>query len=213
MRIVLISDTHDQYPQVPCGDILIHAGDLTMRGDAASIVKAGDWLRSLPHKHKVVIAGNHDFLFERNSGIALEYLGSGIYYLENTGMFLEGLMIWGSPVQPEFCNWAFNVERGEAIRKYWDKIPYDLDILITHGPPRGILDQTVPHRHTEHLGCDDLLMAVREKKPRVHVFGHIHGGYGKHVSPVTKTQFYNAALLNEMYVWANAPWIIDLEPK
>lgn len=215
IKIVLISDTHDCYPRVPDGDILIHAGDLTMRGTHQQISQAGNWLRSLPHKHKVVIAGNHDFLFERNQAQALEALGDGICYLENTGVTLERLRIWGSPVQPWFYDWAFNVQRGEAIRKIWDRIPHGLDILITHGPPFGILDQVSPYQDTEHLGCKDLLGAVYEKNPRIHVFGHIHGGYGFQFSPLTETKFYNAAFLDEQYrpTHGGGTWVVDLEPK
>lgn len=204
MKVVLISDTHEKIAPVPSGDILIHAGDLTMMGRADKIVQAGNWLRSLPHKHKIIIAGNHDFMFERDRATALALLGPGIIYLENELVTVEGLRIYGSPVQPWFCDWAFNVHRGAPIRKFWDLIPEDLDVLITHGPPRGILDTS--SLKGEHCGCDDLLMAVKWKRPKVHVFGHIHGGYG--TCTIGPTTFYNAAVLDEAYNAVHAPWVV-----
>lgn len=208
MRLVLLSDTHERDIPIPDGDVLIHAGDLTMRGTYRTIAQAGAWLRSLPHKHKIVVAGNHDWLFETNRQKALRALGSGFIYLENEGATVEGLRIWGSPVTPTFYNWAFNVYRGPDIKKYWDAIPQNLDILVTHGPPRGILDQAFPERVSENLGCDDLLKAVQNKKPRIHVFGHIHGSRG--VSIAGETTFYNASVVNESYRVKYTPWIVNI---
>jgi Icc-related predicted phosphoesterase len=216
MRVVLISDTHNRGPevQIPDGDVLIHAGDFTGLGRVPEICDAGAWFCSLPHKHKVFVAGNHDYLFERDQFAALKAFGlprvdKNVHYLENNEVTIENkLRIWGSPVQPTFCNWAFNVDRGRPIRKVWDQIPSGLDLLITHGPPRGIGDQAAPHLNTEHFGCDDLLEAVKEKKPAIHVFGHIHGGYG--VTRTAHTDFYNASMCDESYKIANKPWVVDL---
>lgn len=211
----MISDTHERWPEnIPDGDILVHAGDHTMMGEPIPLIKAGERLRALPHKHKVIIAGNHDWGFEYNREQAEGYMGvgeDGLVYLENEGIELMGLKFWGSPVQPEFHSWAFNVERGEKIRKIWEQIPEGLDVLITHGPPRGILDTSI--RGGEHCGCDDLLELVKFRKPRVHVFGHIHGGYGwtpeSFGEDATQTTFYNASVVNEAYKVANAPWAMD----
>jgi hypothetical protein len=104
-------------------------------------------------------------------------------------------MRWGSPYTPEFLNWAFMYPRGSSANRYWDQIPHGLDVLITHGPPFGILDQTAPGE--QHLGCEELLKAVEEKKPRVHLFGYIHGGAGLFENEATR--FVNAAYLNERY--------------
>src|SRR5271154_7136036 len=120
VRVVMISDTHERTCEVPDGDILVHAGDLTMTGKMQKITDAGDWLRSLPHRHKIVIAGNHDWGFERRPREALAALGPQIHYLENDGIELENVKFWGSPVTPWFYDWAFNVRRGSDIRKYWD---------------------------------------------------------------------------------------------
>jgi Icc-related predicted phosphoesterase len=115
-------------------------------------------------------------------------------YLENTGITLDGVTFWGSPYTPEFLNWAFMYQRGSGAR-YWNLIPDNLDVLITHGPPLSVLDQAVPGE--AHLGCAELLDAVRQKKPRFHIFGHIDGGAGTFESE--STRFINAAYLNERY--------------
>jgi Icc-related predicted phosphoesterase len=209
VRIVCISDTHGQHAKlsVPEGDILIHAGDFAAFGDTPiEIIDFNQWLGTLPHRHKVVIAGNHDWMFERHPDVARELLTNAIY-LENSGTELAGLKIWGSPVQPEFNNWAFNVARGAAIRRYWKMIPASTDVLITHGPPYGVLDTA--HPTTAHLGCEELAEAVREIKPRLHVFGHIHGGYGAAKSD--GTQFVNASVADEAYRLANAPQTFEID--
>jgi hypothetical protein len=139
-------------------------------------------------------AGNHDRYFQNAPEIARELLTSAIY-LENSGTTINGVSLWGSPYTPEFLHWAFMYPRGAAADRYWDQIPTGLDVLITHGPPAGILDQTVAGE--AHLGCEELLQAVAQKKPRVHVFGHIHGGAGTFQNEAT--YFVNAAYLNEQY--------------
>jgi hypothetical protein len=146
IRIVCISDTHGQHAKLsaPAGDVLVHAGDFMAFGDAPKeIVDFNHWLGKQPHRFKVVIAGNHDLMFERHPGAAKELLSNAIY-LENSGTELLGLKFWGSPVQPEFNNWAFNVARGAAIRRYWQMIPEGTDVLVTHGPPFGVLDKSFP---------------------------------------------------------------------
>jgi calcineurin-like phosphoesterase family protein len=223
-KVVLISDTHSQHRSmlepVPDGDILIYAGDATMVGRVDEVAAFGLWFRSLPHRHKVFVAGNHDWMFQRNRTMALSLLNSGLIgnervpavkYLEDSLADIEGLRIYGSPWQPAFMDWAFNVDRGEAIRRYWDMIPEGIDILVTHGPPMGIHDQTHPHLGSEHLGCEELMAAVERVKPRIHVFGHIHGGYGK--TRYVNTLFVNAAICNEQYKPVNAPVVVDLPAK
>ncbi len=227
MRIVLVSDTHGQHNsiRVPEGDILIHAGDLTPSGGISEVAAAAKWLGSLPHCYKIAIAGNHDVLFERSPTEASSLLRSaGLIYLQDKGISIEGLSIYGSPWQPEFMHWAFNVPRGE-LAKYWDQIPKLLDILITHGPPYGILDQRVPagtrrlapwedeeqFAGSDPIGCEELLAAVQRTKPRVHVFGHIHRGYG--TTQNKHTTFYNASICNEDYEPVHKPWMIDLVPR
>ena len=208
-RIVCISDTHGQHANlgVPDGDVLIHAGDFMAFGDTPrEIVDFNQWLGKQPHRHKIVIAGNHDLMFERHPGAARELLSNAIY-LENSGAEVAGLKIWGSPVQPEFNNWAFNVARGVAIRRYWRMVPENTDILVTHGPPFGVLDKS--HPSTAHLGCEELANAVEQIKPRLHVFGHIHGGHG--LSTGKRTQFVNASVVNEAYRLIHEPQVAEIE--
>jgi Icc-related predicted phosphoesterase len=137
---------------------------------------------------------------------ASELLGNAIY-LENSGTEVAGLKIWGSLVQPEFNNWAFNVARGAAIRRYWEMIPDSTDVLVTHGPPFGMLDKS--HPSTAHLGCEELAKTVEQIKPRLHIFGHIHGGHGS--SAGDGTRFVNASVVNEAYRLVNEPQIVEIE--
>ena len=209
LRVVCISDTHGQHAKlsVPDGDVLIHAGDFMAFGDTPKeIIDFNQWLGKQPHQHKVVIAGNHDSMFERHPAAARELLGNAIY-LENSATEFAGLKIWGSPVQPEFNNWAFNVARGAAIRRYWKMIPANTDVLVTHGPPFGVLDKA--HPSSAHLGCEELAKAVEQIKPRLHVFGHIHGGHG--LSSGKDTQFVNASVVNEAYRLVHEPQVVEIE--
>ena len=209
VRIVCISDTHGQHTKlsVPDGDVLIHAGDFMAFGDTPrEIVDFTHWLGKQHHRYKIVIAGNHDLIFERHPGAARELLGNAIY-LENSATELAGLKIWGSPVQPEFNNWAFNVARGAAILRYWKMIPANTDVLVTHGPPFGVLDKA--HPSSAHLGCEELAKAVEQIKPRLHVFGHIHGGHG--FSGGKDTQFVNASVVNEAYRLVHEPQVVEIE--
>ena len=177
MKIVCISDTHARHhlSTVPDGDILVHAGDLTSHGDLEDVESFDRWLGTLPHRHKVVICGNHDFCFQNQADRARARITNAIY-LEDTGCEIEGLTFYGSPWQPWYGGWAFNLPRGEALAEKWAMIPDRLDILITHGPPEGILDTT---NRGDRAGCRDLLLRVWEVKPRLHVFGHIHEAAGR----------------------------------
>jgi Icc-related predicted phosphoesterase len=227
MKIVLVSDTHGLHNsiRIPHGDLLVHAGDLSASGKDSEVAAAAKWLGSLPHRHKIAIAGNHDWLFERQPTLAAALLRSaGVSYLQDSGINIDGLSIYGSPWQPEFMHWAFNVPRGQ-LATYWDEIPTGLDILITHGPPYGILDQRVlpgvrrlapwedeePFAGSDHVGDEELLATVERVKPRIHVFGHIHSGYGK--TQNNHTAFYNASLCDEDYEPMHEPWVIDVVPR
>lgn len=207
MRIVLISDTHAQHRklQVPRGDMLIHAGDICHRGKSLEVIEDFNaWLKTQSHQYKIVIAGNHDRPFEKYPEQATSLIPEAIY-LEDSGIQINGIRIWGSPVSPWFLNMAFNRSRGASIRRHWNEIPFGTDILITHTPPRGIMDKT---RLGFNAGCKDLLKAVKEVKPKLHVFGHIHEAYGKYQEG--ETTFINASMMNKKYVLANEPQVIDL---
>jgi Icc-related predicted phosphoesterase len=205
-RIVAISDTHHLHRtlHIPDGDVLVHAGDLTRRGELADVRDFNAWLGTLPHEHKLVVAGNHDFCFEDDPAAA-EPLLTNCTYLLDKAITLRGLTFYGSPWQPWFYNWAFNLPRGPEIRAKWDLIPAGIDVLITHGPPIGFRDKTYTG---EHVGCADLLAAVRRVRPKMHIFGHIHEGYGR--SPTEHTEFINASSCSLSYEPINSPIVIDL---
>lgn len=205
-RLVLISDTHCLHDglDIPDGDILVHAGDLTNRGTVSEVADFSTWLKGLPHKTKIVIAGNHDFCFENAANVCRDILGP-IIYLQDESVQIDGLKFYGSPWQPTFFNWAFNLDRGEQIAQKWALIPEDTEILITHGPPFGILDRT---REGLAVGCEDLLERLSVINPKLHVFGHIHEGYG--VSERRGTIFVNASIRNRNCNPINPPIVIDL---
>jgi len=206
MKIVCISDTHEMHGElkVPDGDILIHAGDFTGRGEARAIRKFDDWLGTLPHIHKIIIAGNHDFLFESDPKRARALL-TNCTYLEDDETDVEGLRIYGSPWQPWFYDWAFNLQRGAEIKRKWDKIPIGIDILITHGPPAGYGDEC---ERGERVGCIELLTAIKRTKPKYHIFGHIHENPG--VWTNSGTTFINASSCNLNYRIAHEPVVLDV---
>lgn len=213
MKIVLISDTHESHRklEVPEGDLLIHAGDITWNGHKRPLQDFNDWLGGLPHKHKIVIPGNHDLTFdpekatEETVKAAISTITNATLLINNSTV-VEGKVVWGSPMTPWFCNWAFNCWRGDEINMYWVRIPDDVDILVTHGPPKGVLDQQAPGR--EHLGCEMLAKTYDRIHPKLHVFGHIHGGYG--TEQENGTTFVNASVMNEAYVAHNAPIVVEL---
>lgn len=207
MKIVIISDTHGMLPKinVPDGDLLIHCGDLCDNGTLAGLQKVGLQLAQLPHRYKIVIAGNHDWPFQQTPQAARDTL-PGCIYLENQTVEVEGLKIYGTPWQPEFRNWAFNLPRGsDKLKANWDLIPDDTDILITHTPPQGILDTTDTY---QQVGCGMLRLRVEEIAPKLHCFGHIHEGYG--TMQLGPTTFVNAACLNVKYKPVNKPIVIEL---
>src|SRR5262245_59487665 len=139
-------------------------------GDLVELRAAATWIANLPHRHKLIVAGNHDWAFATEPQVA-RAMFRGAHYLEDSELVIDGLRFYGSPWQPEFCNWAFNLPRGHALAAVWAKIPRGLDVLITHGPPEGFGDRT---SRTSRAGCADLRVRVAEVMPRLHMFGHIH---------------------------------------
>lgn len=204
MRIVVVSDTHFMHGRVdiPDGDVFVHCGDCLGHGALEELEALDDFLGQLPHRHKILIAGNHDWCFEREPEAARRLVGNAIY-LEDEAIELDGIKFYGSPWQPWFCDWAFNLQRGEPLRKVWAKIPEDTDVLITHGPPHGVLDRTISG---EPVGCEELIGRVRAVKPKLHLFGHIHEGYGH--EELDGTVFVNASTCNVRYDPVNAPIVV-----
>jgi len=203
---VAISDTHGMYRdiEIPDGDVLIHAGDITRHGKLSELHDFNNWLGEQPHQHKIIIAGNHDWYFERQKDESLTILTNAIY-LEDQSITIAGHNFYGSPWQPEFQNWAFNLQRGKEIQEKWNLISNDIDVLITHGPVFGILDKIF---NGENVGCEALLSKIKEIKPKVHICGHIHEGYGEVVHLGIK--FINASITTLRYKPTNAPIVFTV---
>lgn len=209
LKIHCISDTHTKHGKIklPGGDILIHSGDCSSQGKLGEVLGFLDWFADQDYSHLVLIAGNHDFIFEENPTLMAEECKSrGITYLNDSGCEIEGIKFWGSPVQPWFFDWAFNRQRGEQIKKHWDLIPEDTEVLITHGPPYGILDGVPRHGGWyEAVGCKDLYERIIKTKVKLHVFGHIHEGAGyKYLNGKT---YVNASSLDGMYCFQGTGYV------
>lgn len=207
MKLVCFSDAHWLFPevQVPPGDVLIYAGDWCSGEDMKNTVAFAAYLRKFKHKHKIVIAGNHDRLAERNPHMVKEiFYEEGIIYLQDSGVTINGISFYGTPWTPEFCNWAFMLP-DEDLKKKWKGIPDNLDVLITHGPAFGILDR-LPNEGS--VGSKTLEEAIIQKKPRIHICGHIHNGHGKMESE--HTYYYNVAVCDDDYILQHKPTVIDL---
>lgn len=202
MIIVAISDTHQKHNriQMPEGDIFLFAGDMSFFNNSRQhYVDFNNWLGTLPYKHKIIVAGNHDVLFQRDPNLARS-LVTNCTYLQDEEIIVEGLKFYGSPWQKWYYDWAFNLpEKSKILKEKWDKIPNDTDVLITHSPPFQILDQDFKG---ESLGCELLQKRIFEIKPKLHVFGHIHGSGGKRTK-IGKTIFANVS--------GKQPLIIDTE--
>lgn len=212
MRLVLLSDTHNRLSdvKVPDGDVLIHAGDSTMGGTPREIIVFSQALHALPHKTKICIAGNHDWGFERDTMLARGWLGSDIIYLNHEVYQLGPYKVFGSPWTPWFNDWAFNgprVSSGGALfmRHKWAQIPDDTNILITHGPPYGVLD--LVQYPEQHVGDQELAARLPFLTDlRLHVCGHIHEGYGISEDGIT----VNASIMDDGYRAVNTPIVVDL---
>ncbi|XP_022232746.2 UPF0046 protein C25E10.12 [Drosophila obscura] len=249
-RVVCMSDTHSLTPyikfDVPDGDIFIHAGDFTKCGQLEEVVEFNTWIGTLPHRHKIVIAGNHELSFDRTFthpfqnkakghsstkhtgmsilddlptlGNAKESMESAVQtqnirevltnctYLEDELLELWGVRIYGSPWQPEFCRWAFNVPRGAACLEKWNQVPAGVDILVTHTPPVGHGDLCCSG---VRAGCVELLSSVQQRvRPKYHVFGHVHEGYG--ITSDGRIIYVNASTCDINYLPNNPPIVFDV---
>ena len=224
MKITFISDTHNKHNQVtsslPGGDLLVHTGDISSMGYKHEIQQFLKWFNSLDnYTHKIFIAGNHDWGFQNNvekvKGLLTDY--QNIDYLEDDWIVVgdsdphdvnvKTAKIYGSPWQPEFYSWAFNLPRnGFGLAGKWEAIPDNTDILITHGPAYGTLD-TLAGRPWDNLGCELLAQRIEVIKPKIHVCGHIHSGYGYEFK--NGTHFFNASVLDEQYEYTQKPITFD----
>ena len=216
MKIIFISDTHTLHGQmineIPEGDVLVHCGDVSGRGVGSEIQDFLAWFSSLPHKNKIFIAGNHDFGFQYRDHVLQKTLESlkeqNIHYLEDSGIEIDGVKFWGSPWTPPFYNWAFMLNEDE-IKEKWEMIPRDINVLITHGPPKGILDLVIYDQ--ENVGCPSLMEEVLKLKDlKAHAFGHIHEEYGTKVLDENGPIFINASTCTLRYKPWNKPIVIEI---
>lgn len=211
MKIALISDVHAQWYNliIPECDLLISAGDYSYRGELPVVKAFHKWLSMQPAKHVISLQGNHELWVEKNWGRArdtVRYIDSRIHFVWEKTITIEGKKIHCSSVTPEFNNWAYNRKHGDEIRTHWDRIPFDTEILVTHGPPYGILDMTSDFRN---VGCKDLEIKVQElHQLKLHVFGHIHDSSGEHCK--FNKLFINASICDENYRATNPVRIVDL---
>ncbi|XP_076442536.1 metallophosphoesterase MPPED2-like isoform X2 [Babylonia areolata] len=217
---------------VPKGDVLLHGGDFSNVGLPKDIKGFNDYLGLLPHTLKVVIAGNHDMTmdsemvqcnrqyltrnFSIKESVFEEYLKeagvensrqllTNCVYLEDSSIDVCGIKIYGSPWQPEFGGWGFNLVRGGPLLEKWNMIPDDTDILITHGPPIGHGDKCFSELRA---GCVELLSTIQRRvKPLYHIFGHIHEGYG--VTSDGYTTYINASTCTLRYKATNPAVVFD----
>jgi hypothetical protein len=231
MRTTVLSDTHTRHELIPLedlpgGDLLLHAGDIMNSGyNKNDIWDFCHWFQSLKqYENKVFIAGNHDRMFQNHPEDVKEWLDKfgDIIYLQDDDLVLYGdgpngdmpennIRIYGSPWQPEFFSWAFNLPKnGIEIAGKWEGIPDNTDILITHGPAFGTLD-TVTGRPWDNLGCELLTERIERFRPKIHVCGHIHSGYGYEFK--NGTHFFNAAVLNESYEYTQKPMTFDWDKE
>jgi Icc-related predicted phosphoesterase len=219
MKIVAISDTHQAYlKDLPSGDVLIHSGDFSLLPKNVSsnrelmigeLTDLRDWFRSIKakYKHMILVPGNHDWIFEVDYSFASDFL-EDVIVLNDRQIEIEGIKIWGSPINLEYRDWAFNRAPGEDILKHWNAIPKDTDILVTHGPPLGVLDQAFPEEDSPNLGDIDLLNVIEKLELKAHIFGHIHGS---HVTlKKNGTLFVNASIMDESYKPTFEPIIFEL---
>lgn len=208
IKIIAISDTHTReiWLDIPKCDILLFCGDFNIKSKA-DLEYANCWFDKQKATTKIFVAGNHDGYLVHLGRKRVKKLFSNVTYLEDEMVEVAGLKIYGSPWSPEFNNWAFMYPRYSLeAEKIWAKIPENLDILATHCPPYGILDRnSVDIR----CGCDVLLRAIIDKKPKNHIFGHIHSWGGQSITQ-KEVNLYNVSVLNEGYNLVNPPTIIEV---
>ena len=215
-KILLISDTHSKHKQIhdswlPEADIIIHAGDYCSYGYKNNTIDFLNWFSSLKqYKHKIFIDGNHDHISEQQSELFKTLIPENLIYLNDSGIEIEGIKFWGSPVSPSFYkeHWVWNRDRGQEIKAHWDLIPEDTEFLICHTPMNNILDSTL---EGENVGCNDLLERFQElKNIKAIVSGHIHESRGFYRF-VNGQLCINASLLNRSYMLVNKPFLVDTE--
>lgn len=198
MKLCIISDTHSRHhliKELPNADVIIHCGDISNIGGEYEIYNFFYWFSNLiQFEYKIMIAGNHDFLFEKNKSLVLSMKPNNVIYLEDSEVIINNTKFYGTPVSKIFNNWAFNRDN-KKLQKHWEAIPDDVDVLITHEPPYGILDLGVSNKH---IGSISLYNEVVNRiKPKLHCFGHAHNSYGKIIK--NDITFINSSILDSLY--------------
>lgn len=205
MKICFISDTHNSHSRItiPECDLIVHTGDATFQGYEHELVEFNHWIKSL-NKPFIFVPGNHDRMFENHEHLARAIVKDAIVLINQSYEF-KRFKFYGSPVTPFFHNWAFNRLRGPDIKRYWADIPVKTEILLTHGPAMGIMDEARGHK----LGCEELRIRLGNlKKLKIHAFGHIHEGYG---SEMHKNVWHvNASICDGKYKPINKPILIEM---
>lgn len=195
MKIVALSDTHGCYENlsVPDGDVLVHTGDACFNGtNRYQFENFMKWMSNQNFRHKIYVPGNHDGVIEHDIDTARkQFKKYGISLLVDEKIEIDGKTFYGSPWTPTFLDWYFMKDRGEDIEKVWNLVPDNIDVLLTHGPPYGVLDRVL---EGSHQGCEQLLNKVNEVKPKLHIFGHIHEGRG--FVEKNGIHFYNVSVID-----------------
>jgi Icc-related predicted phosphoesterase len=223
MKIVIISDTHTRHlricEEIPEGDVLIHCGDICNNGTDNEYFDFIEWFKSLPHKKKIFIAGNHDWALMNKSAAVEQSLadlrtsGTGTYYLQDSSLTIktgtEDVNFYGSPWTPEFCGWAF-MKSTDDMAEVWNKVPQDTHILISHGPPLTDNSMDYVPDTCEHVGCEHQAKLIKTlPNLKVNCFGHIHEGYGMTRSP-ENIILINASTCTLDYTPSNKPIVIEI---
>lgn len=206
MKLVVLSDNHSNYDfETPEGDVLIHCGDFSYQGKPLEIMNFIDWFKQQPHKHKIWVPGNHELSLEDFPyNIEVIEQETGAICIHNKEYMINRIKFFGSAMTPNFRDWAFMHNKKQAQR-YWSHAPYRVDVLITHGPPKGILSNNL---EGEDCGCPYLRQYVDRTKPKIHCFGHLHESYGH--KKISNTDFYNVSVLNRAYKLENQPTIMEI---
>lgn len=209
MRLVHLSDTHGHIVPVPDAEILIHTGDIGGHTSKRNCQRFHDWMASLPHRYKILVPGNHDRFIADHPDRARALMPSVTLLIDEL-IEIDGLRIYGTPWTLPYLNLSFMKPEPELARQF-ARWPDRIDILASHGPAYGFLDDTRdPCLPDSHVGSRALLDAIRRVRPRYALCGHIHEGYGT-VSD-GQTSYVNSSILDEWLRPSRSPHQFEIHP-